>query len=487
MDYPESNTQSQTRHGESNVMPSPRDSIGRETSRSFNKDTIGKDINRDMVREKDQWSKSQQTGLKQQNAGSQNGPGRVISTTNHGAANVSSSEYQTKEQEKMADAASKSAAMHYEVPESNEEIIASIKKTSVQNLDLFAQINMQKTRMCHYPEYRFKTNISPTDAPPTFEVEEHYVSRSVETRLNYWTIPRSFEPAIKNVPYETFNTRTDFSASNYIELEKLNSAQMAESSKYLFFEDNRQITESLKTLLHNAHVIQLHLENIVKTLTADSPSRILEIQTQVVNLNRAIDQFRRPDVKFIDFVPSQLLQLRGFSMTHFSFLQQAIAKSLGTTLNHLKPPVLRFQASRDGFTGKEFHHQCDNVPNLLIVIQTHTKYLFGAFTTVPFQASANGVFSRDPNSFLFTLTNPHDIEPTLLPSTGDEKAVFSVTNYGPIFGGSHDLLISENCNTDGKSYFNPKSSFSDPTGKGFRLFTGEQKFQVEDFLAYTFQ
>ncbi|CAF1086741.1 unnamed protein product [Didymodactylos carnosus] len=75
---------------------------------------------------------------------------------------------------------------------------------------------------------------------------------------------------------------------------------------------------------------------------------------------------------------------------------------------------LIYKAEKNGFAAKDFHRQCDGEgPTMTIIQSQEGNYLFGAFTMVPW-TSQNG-YKRDPNAFLFTLTNPHNLKPTKFP------------------------------------------------------------------------
>lgn len=50
---------------------------------------------------------------------------------------------------------------------------------------------------------------------------------------------------------------------------------------------------------------------------------------------------------------------------------------------------LRFRASDHGFTAKDFHAHCDNIPNTIIIIQSASDYVFGGFTSKMWNESPN--------------------------------------------------------------------------------------------------
>ena len=71
---------------------------------------------------------------------------------------------------------------------------------------------------------------------------------------------------------------------------------------------------------------------------------------------------------------------------------------------------LLFQGSRDGFTAKSFHKNCDNQgPTLILIFVKETQRLFGAFTDIPWK-SKGGWVKGNGNSFLFSLRPDGSIE-----------------------------------------------------------------------------
>jgi hypothetical protein len=76
-----------------------------------------------------------------------------------------------------------------------------------------------------------------------------------------------------------------------------------------------------------------------------------------------------------------------------------------------------------------------------------------------------GVSMTDADSFIFSLVNP-SMSPVKL-NYVRSYSVYSVDNYGPTFGGGHDLYIINNANVNKGSFFSvgeAASSFQYPNG-----------------------
>ena len=79
-----------------------------------------------------------------------------------------------------------------------------------------------------------------------------------------------------------------------------------------------------------------------------------------------------------------------------------------------------------------------------------------------------GNYRSATDSFIFTLTNKYNIEPTKFPNTDTRYSINDNSNSGPRFGGGHDIYIGFTSN-----YTNfPSSAYKDVLGKGYSIFKG---------------
>ncbi|CAM4841955.1 unnamed protein product [Rotaria magnacalcarata] len=137
---------------------------------------------------------------------------------------------------------------------------------------------------------------------------------------------------------------------------------------------------------------------------------------------------------------------------------------------------LIYRGSRDGFDSNAFHTRCDNQGSTMTVVRSTNNYLFGGYASVGW-TSAYGAYINDPRAFLFTLTNPHNIQPTKYLVKPDKvaNALQYSNDYGPIFGGC-DIALFANSNSNQSSSVNFPYFYVDTTGQGKNTFTG---FQAE--------
>lgn len=146
---------------------------------------------------------------------------------------------------------------------------------------------------------------------------------------------------------------------------------------------------------------------------------------------------------------------------------------------------MKYQASIHGIDkeGVLFFDKCSGVERLLVIAQNEQGFIFGGFSTatIPeFSGSAARVYATDETAFLFSLRNPHNISPTILPVKYSNFAVtgFNIDSPAVMTYGHDDLCFYSFHNKvyigyEGSAECFP-SSYSDTTGKGNRLFTGSR-------------
>jgi hypothetical protein len=144
---------------------------------------------------------------------------------------------------------------------------------------------------------------------------------------------------------------------------------------------------------------------------------------------------------------------------------------------------LIYKASRDGFHANVFHNRCDNKGPTMTIIRSNNNYLFGGYTSVAW-TSINR-YNNDPNAFLFTLTNPHNIPPTKYPvqPSMTQNAVKHDPEDGPRFG-NDDVGIYSNSNSNNSSHTNFPTIYIDTTRKGNNTFTGSVNFMTSDIEVF---
>lgn len=165
----------------------------------------------------------------------------------------------------------------------------------------------------------------------------------------------------------------------------------------------------------------------------------------------------------------------------------------------LKDIKLLYRGSRDGFKAVDFHKKCNNKGETLVIIKSNEDYIFGGYTEINWDNTTwNGKVGENNNSrregngneFVFTLKNPHNIEPSKFNMKNEwlNHSICCDAKLGPIFG-CNDIRIENECNNNNNSFsfydFNRgEYCFNDTTGKKRLLFTGTKTYKVKEIEVF---
>ena len=143
-----------------------------------------------------------------------------------------------------------------------------------------------------------------------------------------------------------------------------------------------------------------------------------------------------------------------------------------------------YRGTRDGSTSDIFHKKCDNQGPTICLYKNEKGNIFGGYASISWTSSGFG--KRAPDSFIFTLTNIHGIEPTKFINSETSCSVFHYCDQGSVFG-ANDILIGKDFNNDCTSLF--PENYKDILGKGKSIFTGnidntKNKFKVKEIEVY---
>ena len=97
-------------------------------------------------------------------------------------------------------------------------------------------------------------------------------------------------------------------------------------------------------------------------------------------------------------------------------------------------------------------------------------------------------------AFLFSIRNKDNIQPfKSLVYRNSENAIYCGSNYGPTFGGGHDLYISDNANINANSHINIGHTYQPPSGYNYgnantrALLAGKQNFSPSEVEVFYFE
>ena len=137
---------------------------------------------------------------------------------------------------------------------------------------------------------------------------------------------------------------------------------------------------------------------------------------------------------------------------------------------------LLYRGTRDGSTAEIFHKKCDNQGPTIVLYKNEKGNIFGGYASISWTNSGNG--KSAPDSFIFTLTNIHGIEPTKFINSNTDIGVFHCHDQGPDFG-ANDIVIGNDFNQNCNSLF--PEYYKDILGKGKSIFTGNIDNNISEF------
>lgn len=162
--------------------------------------------------------------------------------------------------------------------------------------------------------------------------------------------------------------------------------------------------------------------------------------------------------------------------------QKEIIKWIGGKQGKWK---LLYRGTKDGFSASTFRNLCSNKGPTVTIVKSSNGYIFGGYANVAW--SSSGSYQFDNKCFLFSAKNANGSKMIKLDNNGphhsNQYSVYNGGNYGPTFGGGHDLYICDNCASTTSSYSNLGHSYASPSGLSYGT------TQVQSFLAgsYSFQ
>ncbi len=147
-----------------------------------------------------------------------------------------------------------------------------------------------------------------------------------------------------------------------------------------------------------------------------------------------------------------------------------------------------YRASRDGFSGKDFHSRCDRMEKTLTVIKSESGNVFGGYTDKA--GTSDNKYETDSSAFLFSLINKENRPFRVVCSDGGKHAIAGHPNYGPRFGCfPQDLHIAGNSNTNESSYCNFGHTYKHPdypvgTEETKNILAGSYYFKTTEIEVY---
>ncbi len=141
---------------------------------------------------------------------------------------------------------------------------------------------------------------------------------------------------------------------------------------------------------------------------------------------------------------------------------------------------LIYRLSKDGDKAADFHSKCDGKGPTLVIIENTIGKRFGGFTSLKW-TSENIYLKNDLTSFIFSIDNM-----TKFACTDQIYNIHGGLDYGPTFGGGHDLYITDQCSSSDNNYSKFPYSYGKDIipDKSFYFIAGSVNFKVKEIEVY---
>src|SRR6266542_5298008 len=140
---------------------------------------------------------------------------------------------------------------------------------------------------------------------------------------------------------------------------------------------------------------------------------------------------------------------------------------------------LLYRASKDGNTITAFHNKCNNKGATIVIAKVaHSEQIFGGYNPLEWDSSNSWKSTND--SFIFSFTNRTNLQSAKVGysnGNNNECSIYCGSDYGPAFGGGHDLYYNYN----GTWYNNSNTNYTYSSYPNIYI---PQNFVAEDYEVF---
>jgi hypothetical protein len=300
--------------------------------------------------------------------------------------------------------------------------------------------------------------------------------------------------------------KIDLIASNMIDetrnFEKIYLNNLKE--KFSSFDDSKSLVIDLNQLEEIFREPNLLIETI-KEMQQKQDESLNDIQSKLneIHVKELLEDTNdfQPNLSFFNQKDTSLfgsIKLDGYWLNTNSFKSEVL-KGERQCLELLKlcefSPndkwSLLYRGTRDGFGSDDFHSKCDGHANTLTIFKAkQSSYIFGGYTSVSWESSANGKWKSDPNAFMFSLKNKENRPLKMkVDQNFHHYAVYCHSKFGPTFGGGHDICVAKNAKTTWESHSKLSRTYKHPqyefgTKEAQTFLVGSFEFQLDEIEVY---
>ena len=233
--------------------------------------------------------------------------------------------------------------------------------------------------------------------------------------------------------------------------------------------DNKQIKYKIELKKENENNIQIYeSENNKYIIQNLMPNTTYEIRICSVYNNINDPWSATTKIKTIDYNLSIILEE---SNRKNEFLEKIFEWA------RCKKMELIYRGTRDGSASDIFHKKCDNQGPKICLYKNEKNHIFGGYASISWTNSGGKKSAKE--SFLFTLTNIHDIKPTKFENSSFDNSVYHREDLGPTFSSNDIVIYRDFLNSNSWASF--PSHYKDTSDKGNSIFTSDLNNENTDF------
>lgn len=169
-----------------------------------------------------------------------------------------------------------------------------------------------------------------------------------------------------------------------------------------------------------------------------------------------------------------------------TLLRESLANLCG--FDYGRKWMLLYRASEHGFSARDFHFRCDEMPDTLTIIKSSNGNIFGGFVDATWQSKSQ--YKQSDKAFIFSLINQCEkpFKADVTPAKSN-RAIYCDANNGPSFGSGLDIYISNNSNAGAENYSNFSLSYVHPdyaygSTQAKSILAGSYNFKVSDIEVF---
>ncbi|CAK89687.1 unnamed protein product (macronuclear) [Paramecium tetraurelia] len=303
-----------------------------------------------------------------------------------------------------------------------------------------------------YPEYLFSKIIDSQKLQQFFQQLIEYDEQNLDNQLI------SIENQIKEVQRQIslMHQELEFNKKKFVQLRQQIRENLEEIIKFDEFKsyivnlNNLQKSIDPQDIKQSERDVYIYFQNQFKNKSSIVNNQVFTL-LEYKNEYMKPSTFMYPELKKLENQYQQLKEMHssydkiinpqfpGIIQNTKLITKEFQAKLIDTIVEKSKKPIMKIELihneSRTNLSTEQFWNIVDGKSNLLMVFQSQSEFVFGAYTPCKWVKSKKGQYVNDEtlSSFIFSQTN-FKIYP--IKQEGSGCAIYCCTSYGPIFGGT---------------------------------------------------